>query len=102
KDGLDLNGIFRNGRLRNRSLFWHFPHYHGSGNRPSSAIRKGNYKLIRWHEDGSEEMFNLSKDISETIDIGSDEPAKREELANDLNEWIESSGAKMPKLKAER
>ncbi len=102
KDGLDLNGIFRNGRLRNRSLYWHFPHYHGSGNRPSSAIRKGNYKLIRWHEDGSEEMFNLSKDISETIDIGSDEPAKREELANDLNEWIESSGAKMPKLKAER
>ena len=47
-------------------------------------------------------MFNLSKDISETTDIGSDESAKREELANDLNVWIESSGAKMPKLKAER
>jgi arylsulfatase A-like enzyme len=102
QDGLDLNSIFRDGILRKRSLFWHFPHYHGSANRPSSAIRKGNYKLIRWHEDGSEEMFNISKDISETTDIGSDESAKRAELSEDLSEWIKSSGARMPKLKEER
>ena len=102
QDGLDLNVIFRDEGLPPRTLFWHYPHYHGSGNRPSSAIRKGNYKLIRWHEDGSEEMFNISKDISETIDIGSDQSAKREELSKDLSEWIKSSCAKLPKLKEER
>ena len=102
QDGLDLNVIFRDEGLPPRTLFWHYPHYHGSGNRPSSAIRKGNYKLIRWHEDGSEEMFNISKDISETIDIGSDQSAKREELSKDLSEWIKSSGARLPKLKEER
>ena len=65
-------------------------------------IRKGNYKLIRSHEDGSEEMFNISKDISETTDIGSDESAKRAELSENLSEWIKSSGARRPKLKEER
>jgi len=58
--------------------------------------------LIRWHEDGSEEMYNIAKDISETTDIGSDQSAKRAELSEDLSEWIKSSGARMPKLKEER
>ncbi|MBA72610.1 MAG: arylsulfatase [Verrucomicrobiales bacterium] len=102
RDGLDLNSIFRDKELPSRALFWHYPHYHGSGNRPSSAIRKGNYKLIRWHEDGSEEMFDIAKDISETADIAKDEPAKRKELAKDLSRWIESSGSRMPKKNPER
>ena len=45
-DGVDLSPIFKGLKLHDRSLFWHFPHYHGSGNRPSSSIRKGSYKLI--------------------------------------------------------
>ena len=102
QDGLDLNSIFRNEGLPNRTLFWHYPHYHGSGNRPSSAIRKGNYKLIRWHEDGSEEMFDIAKDISEKTDITQDQPAKREELSKALSQWIESTDSRMPKLKAEQ
>ena len=31
----------------NRSLFWHYPHYHhGSGMVPAGAVRDGDYKLI--------------------------------------------------------
>ena len=81
-----------------RSLFWHFPHYHGSGNRPSSSIRKGSFKLIRWYQDGSEELYNLNTDISEENDLSKVNASKRIELSNELSRWLKSSGAKLPEV----
>ena len=80
------------------SLFWHFPHYHGSGNRPSSSIRKGSFKLIRWYQDGSEELYNLNTDISEENDLSKVNASKRIELSNELSRWLKSSGAKLPEV----
>jgi arylsulfatase A-like enzyme len=61
-------------------LFWHFPHYHGSGNIPSGAVRSGDYKLIEWFEDGSIELYNLKDDISEKHDLAASKPEKADEL----------------------
>ena len=97
-DGLDLSPIFKGSKLQDRPLFWHFPHYHGSGNLPSSSIRKGSYKLIRWYEDGSEELYDISIDDSEKNDISEKNPEKRTELSNELSKWLKSSGAKIPVL----
>ena len=97
-DGVDLTPLFKNKELKERSLFWHFPHYHGSGNRPSSSIRKGLFKLIRWYEDGSEELYNLKTDLSEENDLSKVNASKRAELSNELSHWLKSSGAHLPEM----
>ncbi len=94
-DGVDLTPLMRGGVLERRALYWHYPHYHGSANRPSASVRKGDYKLLRWYEDGSEELFNLADDLSESKDLALEQKGKRRELAADLDHWLKATGAKM-------
>ena len=94
-DGVDLTPLMRGGALESRALYWHYPHYHGSANRPSASVRKGDYKLVRWYEDGSEELFNLADDLSERKDLALEQKGKRRELAADLDRWLKDAGAKM-------
>jgi arylsulfatase A-like enzyme len=78
------------------ALFWHFPHYHGSGNVPSGAVRVGDYKLIEWYEDGRIELYDLAADLGETEDLAAAMPEVAEELRLRLSEWRERVGAGMP------
>ena len=65
-DGISLVSAINNNKEPSRdAIYWHYPHYHGSGNKPSAAIRKGNYKLIQWFEDNSVELYKLSEDPQE-------------------------------------
>jgi arylsulfatase A len=42
RDGVDLTpALTGSGRPARGAIYFHFPHYHGSGNRPSGAIREG-------------------------------------------------------------
>lgn len=50
------------GELAERSLFWHYPHYGNQGGEPSGIVRHGDFKLIRYYEDGREELYNLRDD----------------------------------------
>ena len=95
-DGADLSVLLAGDPLTDRDLHWHFPHYHGSGNRPSGAIRSGGYKLIEWFEDGRVELYNLTDDPGELVDLSEALPDKAEELTQALHSWRESSGANMP------
>jgi arylsulfatase A-like enzyme len=98
RDGLSLVPLLREtGGLDRDALFWHFPHYHGSGNRPSGAIRVGFWKLIEWFEDGSVELYNLSDDPGEEADLAALEPEKAQELLDRLKAWRAEVGANMPK-----
>ena len=83
--------------LKERSIYWHFPHYHGSGNRPSSAIRKGDYKLLYWYESERAELFNLKNDLSESKDLSELQPDKAIELLDDLQQWLANQNANLPK-----
>ena len=49
-----------------RDLFWHYPHYHGSGWTPGAAVRRGNWKLIEFYETGAVELYDLAADPGET------------------------------------
>jgi hypothetical protein len=51
---------------------------------------------VRWYEDGSEELYHLADDLSETKDLAAKQESKRRELASDLNRWLKSVKAKMP------
>ena len=96
-DGLSLVPLLkRQGDLDREALFWHYPHYHPGGATPYSAIRKGDYRLIEFFEDGHKELYNLAEDIGETRDLASVLPDKVRELSKELENWRKDVNAQMP------
>jgi arylsulfatase A-like enzyme len=96
-DGVSLVGLLKGrGRPRREAIYWHYPHYHGSGNRPSGALRAGDYKLIEWYEDERVELYNLRDDIGERRDLSGEMPQKAAELRSMLHKWRGQMNAKMP------
>ena len=97
RDGINLTPLFTGAdALARDTLYWHFPHYHGSGNRPTGAIRAGAFKLIEWFEDDRIELFNLDDDLGETTDLAATMPGKAAELRDALLAWRETVDARMP------
>lgn len=97
-DGTSLVPVLSGGSTLDReALFWHFPHYHGSGNRPSGAVRKGDWKLVEWFEDGSVELYDLASDPGERRDLSEVEREKAQELLAALRRWRNEVGANMPR-----
>ncbi len=81
-----------------RTLYWHFPQYWMGGRlRPYSIIRDGDWKLIRWYEDGRIELYNLGDDLSEAHDLVQTHPNMTRQLEAKLDQWLESVNAKMAK-----
>jgi uncharacterized sulfatase len=87
------------------TIFWHYPHYHGSGMMPAAAVRAGNYKLIEWYEqsllteNSGIELFDLKSDPGENNNLTSKMPDKANELLQILHDWQKSAGAQMPNTK---
>lgn len=84
------------GRLADRALYWHYPHYGNQGGAPGAAIRRGPWKLIEWFEDGKVELFNLAEDPGETHDRSAAEPQRAAQLRAELHAWQRAVGAKFP------
>lgn len=98
-DGVSLVPLLKNkGKLNRKAIYWHYPHYHGSGNRPSGAVRAGDYKLIEWYEDNSIELYNLRNDMGERHDLAKEMPEKAAELRSMLGNWRRQVKAKTPAL----
>ena len=99
-DGISLVDFLRDPKSAppQRSLYWHYPHYHGSGWKPGGAIRKGHYKLIEFWEYDKVELYDLSIDLGEQNDLSKAKPAVVRELQDDLANWRKEIGAVMPKL----
>lgn len=96
-DGVSLWPLVQGtGEPAERDLFWHFPHYHGSGNTPSSAIRSGDLKLVEWLEDDRVELFDLSSDPAESEDLAESRPVERDRLRSRLRGWRGEVDARMP------
>lgn len=123
-DGTSLLPLMEGARHMDReSIFWHFPAYLESyqglkdesrdtlfRTRPVSVIRKGQWKLLQFHEEwildggmeaiasnNSVELYNLEKDPGETMDLSTIETGKRDELLKDLLDWQISIQAPIPK-----
>ena len=97
-DGVSLVPLLRKGtgRLQDRELYWHYPHYSNQGGKPSGAVRAGDYKLIEFYEDNRVELYNLKQDIGERHDIAGQMPEKVSELRELLRGWRQQVGARMP------
>jgi arylsulfatase A-like enzyme len=72
-----------------RTVFWHSSKARpvNTGDTKSSAIRKGNYKLINWYVEGRTELYDIVKDPSESMDLSKKEPELTSQLLTELNEW---------------
>ncbi len=93
-DGVNLAPLLTGGALDRDAVYWHYPHYHHCA--PSGAIRKGDWKLIEYYEDGRLEMFNLARDPGEHHDLASIFPDRATALRDQLAAWRNNVNAAMP------
>jgi arylsulfatase A len=91
-DGVDMTPILtRNGKINNRPMFWHYPHYDETT--PYSSAIVGNYKVIRYADDGKVEVYNLKDDPMEKNDLAAMNPNKTKQLLKELNRLLADSNA---------
>ena len=91
-DGVSLVSNVQKGVSLDRdSLYWHYPHYHRTN--PYSAVRKGDWKLIRFHEGDPLELYNLAEDASESKNVAEQNPEKVQALVKNLDAWLKSVDA---------
>jgi len=87
-DGVSLLPLLKGEKEIDReAIFWHYPHYHTQGAKPYSAVRKGDWKLIRQFENDFYELYNLKSDVSENNNVLAEYPEKVEELKTLLYQW---------------
>lgn len=97
RDGIDFSPLLNKGSIEDRSLYWHFPHYSNHGMQsPCGAIRKGDYKLIEYYDNGTLQLFNISKDPQEQHNIAREQSKLAISLKMDLHRWRKTVGAQMP------
>jgi len=94
-DGGSLCSVFENGnngrvRRGEEALIFHFPWYNEE---PESAIRLGNYKLIKNLDTRKLWLFNLAKDIEESNNLLHSMPEKTEELHRKLRDYLKAVDA---------
>ena len=95
-DGLNLLPALQGRSLEREALFFHYPHYGNQGGSPGSAVRMGSYKLIRFFEDGREELYNLSNDVSEETNLIDIEESRARRMSSLLSQWHASAAVAFP------
>jgi arylsulfatase A-like enzyme len=96
QDGVSLKPLLEGKSIEDRSLLWHYPHYHGSTWKPGAAIRDGDWKLIQSYEWETVELYNLKEDIGESNDLSKQHPEKTQELIAKLKKMQADTGSQLP------
>ena len=77
EDSVNLVPLFKADEdFKRAPLVWHVPVGvpHIGHSKPGSVIRSGNWKFLRFYEDGREELYNLKDDIGETKNLAASMP----------------------------
>ncbi|HTF04179.1 MAG TPA: sulfatase-like hydrolase/transferase [Bacteroidia bacterium] len=123
-DGENLLPVLSGGSktLERACIFWHFPGYldrptpEGRDQlfraRPLTAVRKGDWKLILYHEEwlldggkknvgtnNSVELYDLKDDEGETKNLANENISMRDELIQAIEDWWKATGAVLPSAK---
>ena len=98
--------LLKSGEIeKNRALYFHYPNdwgeRAGDAGRPSSAIIKGDWKLLFDYETRRTELYNLANDISEKHDLSENSLYNeiKENLSKDLSNRLREAKANMPVYK---
>lgn len=87
-------------------VYWHSPRGRplSTGDHNASAIREGDWKLIRFHESdfnrGHDELYQLAEDPFEETNLAADHPDRLAELAAKLDRWLADVKAVEPRVPA--
>jgi arylsulfatase A len=102
-DGVSLSPILANptATLERDTLPFHYPHYYRTTT-PVTAIRKGDWKLLEYYEDGRVELYNLQRDLGETEDLSESRPEIARMLQKELRAWKAEVNASEPELNSQR
>ena len=95
-DGVSLIPLLEGKEIGERSLIWHYPHYGNQGGDPCAMIRKGEWKLIHYYEDGHEELYNLRDDLSEKINLAQENAGMVQKLSRELFVYLKDVQAVLP------
>jgi len=95
-DGVSIKPLLQGGAIAERPLYWHYPHYGNQGGEPSSIMLRGDWKLIFYHEDGRNELYNLAADPGEQNDLAAAEPERTANMRKQLDAWLASVDATFP------
>ncbi len=101
-DGISVVPALQGGRLDREAVFTYIPNYTGATmQRPSAAVRRGDWKLVRFFADGPgqrdrHELYNLRADIGETDDLAPSSPALVAELGALIDDFLDDTDAAIP------
>ncbi len=102
-DGVSFVPALRGERLIREAIFTHIPSYSPATlQRPSTSVRKGDWKLIRFYCDGPGqtdrfELYNLREDIGESNDLSKAEPDRLTELNSLIDQFLLDTQAVIPR-----
>jgi arylsulfatase A-like enzyme len=89
-DGISLEPLLNGNSIAERPLYWHYPHYGNQGGEPVSIMRKDNWKIIHYWEDGHTELYDLDSDLGETNNLSGENETMTLEMKKELMAWLES------------
>jgi len=92
-DGASLRPLFENrgtGTVERPHdfLLFHYPFWSPFGGKPVSAIRQGDWKLLKMWMTGETLLFNLAEDLGEKKNLASANPRKARELHEMLMTYL--------------
>lgn len=102
-DGVSLMPLLKQtGGLKREAVFCHFPHNFGDRSPAATAVRKGDWKLIRVYATNRTYpdrymLYNLAKDIGETTNLASKMPDRVKELDALIDRFLKDTDALVPK-----
>ncbi|CAH8293805.1 arylsulfatase A-like enzyme [Mariniflexile fucanivorans] len=94
-DGESLVPLLENKTFKERALFWHVASTYK--NPPCSIIRKGEWKLIQFLNDGKIELYNLEKDLKEAYNVADENSEITSKLLDELVTWRKNNKVPLPK-----
>jgi len=97
-DGGSLRPLFENegkGEVKRARgcLVFHFPFWTPFGAEPVTAIREGDWKLVKMWSTGEMLLFNLADDIGESRNLTEANPGKAKDLHTKLTAYLEAVNA---------
>jgi arylsulfatase A-like enzyme len=101
-DGVSLVPLLEGGPLATRPIFFDFPHDFSWMCAPSASVRLGDFKLLRFYWAGETaaahhyELFDLSRDPGETVNLATFMPDKVRELDALIEKHLQETGALSP------
>jgi arylsulfatase A-like enzyme len=98
-DGGDISAVLAGGKRVTPDFIWYYPHVWGAtgpGIEPFAAIREGDLKAILFFYDERVELYDITKDSSESKDLATERPQEASRLKLKLLAALKTAGRKLP------